>query len=346
MVNEMMQDASGDRMGMDPGMGGGEANPRESLQSARGFSDASAIASSGRMPSMNPQGDKYGQDAVNARIAALNEKLDLNSSRLDNVELPSGMDPTPSVFSGGQRRDAVNRILEEAGAQGMSGPGEADMPQESYGMTSSTTSASMPTMPDSPYSLESLESISTNRLAHMAEAEAKSAKRSSSRLRSKQSGLGFDIKTPLLVVAVLGLVGFLGVSQGWFGSVGSMLSSITSGAGGGGKDAAAARDEEVLAEATELADKWQLSKARELLEKYNSEVGLTPKLESKLDEIYIAIAKYQAKNDNTAAAIKELKKIPKDSSHFDEAKELIDQYSSKKSSSSKSRRSKRRSKRR
>lgn len=352
MVNEMMQDASGDRMGMDSGrgmdsgMGGGEANPRESLQSARGFSDASAIASSGRMPSMNPQGDKYGQDAVNARIAALNEKLDLNSSRLDNVELPSGMDPTPSVFSGGQRRDAVNRILEEAGAQGMSGPGEADMPQESYGMTSSTTSASMPTMPDSPYSLESLESISTNRLAHMAEAEAKSAKRSSSRLRSKQSGLGFDIKTPLLVVAVLGLVGFLGVSQGWFGSVGSMLSSITSGAGGGGKDAAAARDEEVLAEATELADKWQLSKARELLEKYNSEVGLTPKLESKLDEIYIAIAKYQAKKDNTAAAIKELKKIPKDSSHFDEAKELIDQYSSKKSSSSKSRRSKRRSKRR
>ncbi|MEZ4537395.1 MAG: hypothetical protein R3D26_20705 [Cyanobacteriota/Melainabacteria group bacterium] len=345
MVNEMMQDASGDRMGMEPGMGGGEANPRESLQSARGFSDASAIASSGRMPSMNPQGDKYGQDAVNARIAALNEKLDLNSSRLDNVELPSGMDPTPSVFSGGQRRDAVNRILEEAGAQGMSGPGEADMPQESYGMTSSTTSASMPTMPDSPYSLESLESISTNRLAHMAEAEAKSAKRSSSRLRSKQSGLGFDIKTPLLVVAVLGLVGFLGVSQGWFGSVGSMLSSITSGAGGGGKDAAAARDEEVLAEATELADKWQLSKARELLEKYNSEVGLTPKLESKLDEIYIAIAKYQAKKDNTAAAIKELKKVPKDSSHFNEAKELIDQYSSKKSSSS-SRRSKRRSKRR
>lgn len=339
MVNEMMQDASGDSMRM----GGEDANPRESLQSARGFSDASAIASSGRMPSMNPQGDKYGQDAVNARIAALNEKLDLNSSRLDNVELPGGMDPTPSVFSGGQRRDAVNRILEEAGAQGLSGHDEADMPQESYGMTSSTASSNMPTMSDSPYSLESLESISTNRLAHMAEAEAKSSKRTSNRLRSKQSGLGFDIKTPLLVVAVLGLVGFLGVSQGWFGGIGSMLSKMTSGAGGGGKDAASARDEEVLSEATELADKWQLSKARDLLEKYNSEVGLTPKLENKLDEIYIAIAKYQAKNDNTAAAIKELKKVPKDSSRFDEAKELIDQYSSKKASS---RRSKRRSKRR
>ena len=99
------------------------------------------------------------------------------------------------------------------------------------------------------------------------------------------------------------------------------------------------RDTKVLAEATDLAKSYHLTKAKKLLEKHNQDYGLTPQLEDKLDEIYIQIAKYNAKKGKKSTAIKELKKVPSHSSHFDEAKELINKYSKK---SKKRRRSKRR----
>ena len=343
-VNEMMQDTTDGFPGGDQG---------GSLSQARAFGDASAIASSGAMPAMGSASqskDKYGTDAVNARIAALNEKLDLNSSKLDDVELPKGMEPTPSVFSGGQRRDAVNRILEEASSQSGAMPQDAaDTSQYSMDAAGSGVHSTPNMEEPAPYTMESLDNLSGNRLAQMADMEAKSARRSSNRLRSKQGRrFNFDIKTPILVVAVLGLVGFLGIKQGWFGAVGTQISGVLSNLGKGGDsgDSSAARDAEVLAEATELAGKWQLSKAKAVLESYNTEVGLTPEMESKLDEIYIGIAKYQAKHNNNDAAIKELKKVPKDSSHIDEALKLIKEYSSSKSSSKKRSRKRSRSRRR
>ena len=137
-VNDMMQSVDEHDMGMP------DQGPSDSLQQARAFGDASGIAASsssipttgGNVGGVGGAGgaaggggsDKYGQDAIEARIAALNEKLDLNSSKLDNVELPKGIEPEPSVLSdsGAPRRDAVNRILEEANAHNQGQPSMQD----------------------------------------------------------------------------------------------------------------------------------------------------------------------------------------------------------------------------
>ena len=197
-------------------------------------------------------------------------------------------------------------------------------------------------IPDSGFSRESLDNLSSNRLANMAQQEAKMSKRGKSKLRNKQSrGFAFDMKTPILLLAVVGVVGFLGVQQGWFGgiqnSIGSMLSGITSGGGKGGNDQES-RDNETLAEATKLADTYHYSDARKLLEEYNTKYGLTPKLESKLDEIYIQIGKYNAKHGKKKQAVAEFNKVPEDSPHFDEAQQLIQKYSKKSSNKRSSRR--------
>ena len=193
------------------------------------------------------------------------------------------------------------------------------------------------------FSRESLDNLSGNRLAKMAEEESKAGKRGSNKLRSKQGrGIGFDIKTPLLVVAVLAVGGFLGIQQGWFAGAQKMVTDMVAGFGSGGDSKTSEQDErdaKVLAEATELASSYHLTKAKQLIEKHNEAYGLTPQLEDKLDEIYIQIAKYNAKKGKKTTAIKELKKIPESSSHYDEAKELIKKYSKK---TKKRRRSKRR----
>ncbi|MGD9685104.1 MAG: hypothetical protein AB7W16_28385, partial [Candidatus Obscuribacterales bacterium] len=314
------------------------AQPTESSSRVREFggnqSTGGGLPSAGQ-PMGEPGGvgtsSKYDQDAVARRIAELNKKLDAQSLGNLDAELPEAREPEPSILpDNASRRDVVNRIMEEH-ARGQ------QQPEEDYSQYSQQAGG---------FSPADLENISNNRLAAMAEAEAGRSR--GKNLRSRQGrGLGFDLKTPVLALLVIGGVGYFGFTQNWFGKLPELLSGVTSmiPSGGGKGEDVAARDKEIAAEFDKFYNQGQISKAVDVLERYNDKMELSPMLGERLDKGYIALATWKGEHDARDEAVEILKLIPEYSDKYDEAKSLIKKFS-KETKPSKKSSSKRRKKRR
>ncbi len=266
----------------------------------------------------------YSQDAVNARIAELNRKLEAQTTGRQNVELPPAPAPDPSVIGDSvNRRDVVNRIMEEAAMRHQYG---AD-----YQPPPSQPMAAKPTQSGSDFSASELEKVNSNRLASMAEAEQRRKKTS----RSRRSGPRVPVGPILAVVAVIALAG---AGFMFKDTLMSMVNGMMSGMATSQK--AEDSSEKLLSQVNDLMAKGKLNDASKLLEAEEDANGLPAELSEKLDVIYLGIAKYMKNNGATNEALEKLKLIPPESSHYAEAQKLIKQYQKggKKSSTSKRRR--------
>ncbi|MBZ0188617.1 MAG: hypothetical protein K8F91_20395, partial [Candidatus Obscuribacterales bacterium] len=288
-------------------------------------SAGAGFSESGVNQSSEPGGvgtaSKYDQDAVARRIAELNKKLDGQSLSPD-AELPQAMAPEPSILpENSGRRDVVNRIMEEHATR-QSEPEDYSQYQEQAGG----------------FSPADLENISNNRLAAMADAEAGRSK--GKNLRSRQGrGIGFDLRTPSMVVAVLIVFGYFAYSQNWLSSFPGLMNQITAmipSGGAGGADSLAARDKEIASEFDKLYNSGQISKAVGMLEKYNEKVELSSGLGERLDKGYITLATWKGDHDARDEAVEILNLIPDYSDRYKEAKTLIKKYSKEKDAPKKS----------
>jgi len=266
----------------------------------------------------------YSQDAVNARIAELNRKLEQQSAGRENMELPTAPAPEPSVIGDSvNRRDVVNRIMEEAAMRHQYG---AD-----YQPPDPVPMAKGPSNSGSNFNASDLEKVNSNRLASMAEAEQKRKKTSRSRSNGPRLQLG-PIIAGLAIVGI-GVAGYLNkdaVMKVFNETMASMAPA----------EKPADKDAELLTQINDMIAKGKLNDARKLLEQEEDAKGLPPELSEKLDVIYLGIAKYKKNSGATAEAIDALKLIPAESSHYAEAQKLLKQYQKggKKSSSKRRRR--------
>lgn len=267
----------------------------------------------------------YSQDAVNARIAELNRKLEQQTSGRENVELPPAPPPDPSVIGDSvNRRDVVNRIMEEAAMRHQYGADYQPPPPQPMASKSATQSGSN-------FSASELDKVNSSRLASMAEAEQRRKKNARSRGTMPRFPVG-PVIAVVLVVA-LGGAGFFFKDQ-----ISPMFSDMM------GKMSAppekADDTSDMLKEVNDLIAKGKLNEARKILEAEEDAKGLPPELSEKLDVIYLGIAKYKKNNGATNDAIEALKLVPDDSSHYAEAQKLLKQYQKggKKSSAKRKRR--------
>lgn len=268
----------------------------------------------------------YSQDAVNARIAELNRKLEQQTSGRDNVELPPAPPPDPSVIGDSvNRRDVVNRIMEEAAMRHQYGADYQPPPAQPMAAKSATQSGSN-------FSASELDKVNSNRLASMAEAEQRRKKNARSRGTMPRFPVG-PVIAGVLVVA-LGGAGFVFKDQ-----IAPMFSDMM-GKMSAPAEKAADDTSDMLKEVNDLIAKGKLNDARKILEAEEDAKGLPPELSEKLDVIYLGIAKYKKNNGATNDAIEALKLIPDESSHYAEAQKLLKQYQKggKKSSAKRKRR--------
>jgi serine/threonine-protein kinase len=263
----------------------------------------------------------YSQDAVNARIAELNRKLEQQSVGRD-VELPPAPAPDPSVIGDSvNRRDVVNRIMEEAAMRHQYGADYQPPPAQPM--------AAKPTSSGSDFNASELDKVNSSRLAAMAEAEQRRKKTS----RARSSMPRFPVMPVLIGVLVIALGG-----AGWFfrDSIMPIFNDIMK-MGSGDK---APEEADMMSQVNELIAKGKLNEAKKILEAEEDAKGLPAELSEKLDTVYLGIAKYKYKSGATSEAVDALKLIPNDSSHYAEAQKLLKQYQKggKKSSSKRKRR--------
>ena len=292
------------------------------------FSNPQSISSAlGGETSSTGTGSTIDQDAVNARIAALQKKMEEQSaSQISLDQLPDALPPDPSIVPDQGRRDVINRIMEEGGRQ----PGGAPAPAPSPSSYSSAPSSS------EGFSSRDLEDLSSNRLQQMAELEAKRAKANTGRSLREAQGYPAD---PRKIIAIV-VVGVVVVAAIFFQKpILEMFNSM----GQPSKEADAARDAKLIAEVDELVKGGKLTDAKELLENEDKARGLTQELWDKLDTIYIQLARYHyEKAGRQKVAVTLLERINTQSSKFQEAQQLIKEYKKPKSTKKKSRRRKRR----
>lgn len=254
----------------------------------------------------------YSQDAVNARIAELNRKLEQQSLGRD-VELPPAPPPDPSVIGDSMnRRDVVNRIMEEAAMRHQYGADYQPPDPAPIGK---------PTNSGSDFSASELEKVNSNRLASMAEAEQRRKKS-----RGKAATMPRFPVVPVLagiIVVGVGVFGFLNKE-----TVIATVSGMMSGFGSSDKQEES-DDNALINEVNDLISKGRLNDARKLLEQEEDAKGLPPALSDKLDNIYLSIAKYKKNNGATNEAIDTLKMIPTESAHYQEAQRLLKQFQQK-----------------
>ncbi|MDZ4836095.1 MAG: protein kinase [Candidatus Melainabacteria bacterium] len=264
----------------------------------------------------------YSQDAVNARIAELNRKLEQQSLGRQDVELPQAPPPDPSVIGDSpNRRDVVNRIMEEAAMRHQYG---AD-----YEPPAAAPAASKPSISGTNFNPNDLDKVNSSRLASMAEQEQRRKKTPRSRNATMP-------RFPLVpVVGGLVVVGL--VAAGYFNqdlvkqTFGGLMSSNSS-------EVPAEKDSELLAKVNDLVAKGKLNEARKILEAEEAARGLPPEWSDKLDTIYLSIAKYKKNAGSAAEAIKTLEVIPAESAHYQEAQKLIKQFKGTKKTSAKRKR--------
>ncbi len=266
--------------------------------------------------------DKFGQDAINAKIAEMNRRLEQQSQSMSSVNLDHvqhhGSEPQAVQDS----RNVVNRIMEEAYAK-----------QQAMQQAPVSQNAPYPEAPGNAggFSREELEQINNSKLAYMAQAEAA---RNKGNLRSRQSSFALNPSYVIsgLLVVVIGAVGYFGFTQNWFGGMfgnsGSQTKELT----------VSERDAKVSQEVDELMKSGQIAKAISTLQDYNDKYdGLTAELESKLDKAYIALAKHHASTGDNSQAADILKNVPSTSKHFAEAQKLLKKYKGGRSARRKSR---------
>jgi len=327
MAGDAPATKSFDSMSAVGGGAGGAANAGISNQAPS--SSASGIPSTPFGPDpyqndpSNQSQDKFGQDAINAKIAEMNRRLEQQSQSMSSVNLDNVQHSSDSGANQ-DSRNVVNRIMEEAYAK------QQAMQQAPVSQNASYPDAQASNTANG-FSREELEQINSNKLAYMAQAEAA---RNKGNLRSKQNSFAINpsyIVSGLLVV-VIGAVGYFGFTQNWFagmfGNSGSQTKELT----------VSERDAKVSQEVDEYMKSGQLAKAITTLQDYNDKYeGLTAELESKLDKAYIALAKHHASNGDNAQAADVLKNVPSTSKHFAEAQKLLKKYKGGKGSRRKSR---------
>ncbi len=249
-------------------------------------------------------GSTIDQDAVNARIAALQKKMEEQSkSNISLDQLPDAPPPEPSILpDNSNRRDVVNRIMEEAANrkyQEPSGPSERMEPVQQENV-----------------SVQELERLSTSRLQQMAEMEAK-GRQTRQQMRSKSMGPSIDPGKIIAIVAVIAV----GVAGIFFRE--PILKMVA-----GGNSGDVARDTQVLAKVDELEKSGKLADAMKYLESEEKDRELTQELWDRLDAIYFKLAKYyyeKAGQQQVAISLLETK-INSQSPRFGEAQKLIQEY--------------------
>ncbi len=264
----------------------------------------------------------YSQDAVNARIAELNRKLEQQSIGRKDVELPQAPPPDPSVIGDSpNRRDVVNRIMEEAGKRHQYGA-DYESPEPAP--------SAKPTVSGSNFNPNELDKVNSSRLASMAEQEQRRKK-----TRSRNATMPrFPVAPVVGALAIIGLCTAGYFNQGAIKTVWDGIMSSVAPA----DSTTEKKDSELLAKVNDLVAKGKLNEARKILEQEESARGLPPEWSDKLDTIYISIAKYKKNAGATPEAIKTLELIPNESSHYQDAQKLIKQYKGSKKSSSKRKR--------
>ncbi|MBX9668228.1 MAG: protein kinase [Candidatus Obscuribacterales bacterium] len=291
------------------GFGGGAFGGEPEPQAFGGMPDP--IRASG-IESTSGTGSSYSQDAVNARIAELNRKLEQTSANRANMELPPAPAPEPSVISEPMnRRDVVNRIMEEAAMRHQYG---ADYQPPDPGPP-----ASKPHQSGSDFAPSDLEKVNSNRLASMADAEQRRKKSSKSRSHKSLPRIPvvpIAIGAVVLGVLVFGVVNFGNISTG----IGNMIKGMTPAEKPADKDAV------LVTTVNDLMKAGKLNDARKMLEQAEDERGLTPELFDKLDNVYLSIAKYKKNQGATNEAVEILKLVTSDSAKFAEAQKLLKQY--------------------
>lgn len=255
--------------------------------------------------------DKFGQDAINAKIAEMNRRLEQQSQSMSSVNLDHVQQHGSEPQAVQDSRNVVNRIMEEAYAK------QQAMQQAPTPQTASYQDA---TASGGGFSREELEQINNNKLAYMAQAEAA---RNKGNLRSRQNSLSINPSHIIsgVLVLVIGAVGYFGFTQNWFGGMfknsGSQSKEMT----------VAERDAKVSQDVDELMKSGQIAKAITTLQDYNDKYeGLTAELESKLDKAYIALAKHHSSNGDNSQAAEILKNVPSSSKHFAEAQKLLKKF--------------------
>ncbi|MBX9722533.1 MAG: hypothetical protein K2X81_14135, partial [Candidatus Obscuribacterales bacterium] len=231
--------------------------------------------------------DKFGQDAINAKIAEMNKRLELQSQSMSSVNLDhvqqGGSDPAQDS------RNVVNRIMEEAYAK-QQAMQQAPVSQNApYPDPNASTSGGG-------FSREELEQINNNKLAYLAQAEAA---RNKGNLRGRQNSIAINPSYVIsgVLVIVIGIVGYFGFTQNWFGGMFGNSGSQTK------ELSVSERDAKVSQEVDEMMKSGQIKKAITTLQDYNDKYeGLTADLESKLDKAYIALAKHHASTGDNGQA--------------------------------------------
>ncbi len=263
---------------------------------------ASGIGSTGSNSS-------YSQDAVNARIAELNRKLEQQSIGKD-VELPQAPPPDPSVIGEVNRRDVVNRIMEEAAMRHQYGA-DYEPPEPAP--------AVKPSVSGTNFNPNELDKVNNSRLASMAEQEQR---------RKKSRGKAATMPRVPVVPIAIGVV-VVGLAAGVFFNPDIVKKVTDSVAAIMPAEKGPDRDAELLAKVNELVQKGKLNDARKILEEEEDAKGLPAELSDKLDTIYIGIARYKKNNGAVQEAIDTLKLIPAESSHYQDAQKYIKQLQNK-----------------
>jgi hypothetical protein len=308
------EESRASRTGMPPGMQDappafpGFGGPREDGSGVRKGAGAGA----------------YTQDAVNARIAELNKKLEQQSMGGINAELPPAMQPDPSVIP--DRREVVNRIMEEAGMRQNSG----------YGPGPSGKSPSASGMPAEGFSRADLEGINAQNLQTMAENEARRGG-SARGMKSRYGGKHIDWGKIIAAIAVVGIIAYVALNPGVMTQITGMIPKELPFKfdGGGSGNAQEAQDAKLTAQVDEMAKSGQLSSAIKLLIDEEKKNGLSTDLSDKLDTLYISLAQYYKNKGENDKAVEALKNVPPDSSKYKEAQNLLKQLSGSKKGSKK-----------
>jgi hypothetical protein len=218
----------------------------------------------------------------------------------------------------------VNRIMEEAYAK-QQAMQQAPVSQNApYPDPNASTSGGG-------FSREELEQINNNKLAYLAQAEAA---RNKGNLRGRQNSIAINPSHVIsgVLVLVIGIVGYFGFTQNWFGGMFGNSGSQTK------ELSVSERDAKVSQEVDEMMKSGQIKKAITTLQDYNDKYeGLTADLESKLDKAYIALAKHHASTGDNGQAAEVLKNVPSTSKHFAEAQKLLKKFKGGKSGRRKSR---------
>lgn len=268
----------------------------------------------------DPTASKTSQDAINARIEALNKKLEMSSGRsaVDDVASMMPTDELPPEGKGGMPQDVeppsraavMNRILEQANFA-------------NAGAGADTPTPDVPAVNQAKYSANDLQALQKNKTQKTKKASKKSAKQ-------KMAGPGIDWRTPALIVCIVLLVGggYFAYSQGWIPGLSPKTETGTKEPADQGSDIQALLDEGNYAEVRKQLEKKQKDKT----EKLSSEEI------DQLAEAYMGLAKDSSDQGKFNDAYVLLQKVSPKSSHAAEAKKLAAEAKSKTKPTKKKRR--------